>query len=76
MNRSRAVEIFREEDKFRIYFNGAHHHVTVPSLKGKNLARYILRWGHAVIALNISTTTCLKKSILKNGSVSLQQYCQ
>lgn len=45
MNRSRAVEIFREEDKFRIYFNGAHHHVTVPSLKGKKSRKIHLAMG-------------------------------
>ncbi|HEO2859578.1 TPA: phage tail family protein [Streptococcus agalactiae] len=45
MDRSRAVEIFREEDKFRIYFNGAHHHVTVPSLKGKKSRKIHLAMG-------------------------------
>ncbi|HGA0583764.1 TPA: phage tail protein, partial [Streptococcus agalactiae] len=45
MNRSRSVEIFREEDKFRIYFNGAHHHVTVPSLKGKKSRKIHLAMG-------------------------------
>ncbi|HEO6368472.1 TPA: phage tail family protein [Streptococcus agalactiae] len=45
MDRSRAVEIFREEDKFRIYFNGAHHHATVPSLKGKKSRKIHLAMG-------------------------------
>ena len=34
-SRGRATEIFREEDKFRIFFDGKHYHRTVPSLKGK-----------------------------------------
>lgn len=34
-SRGRATEIFREEDKFRVFFDGKHHQVAVPSLKGK-----------------------------------------
>lgn len=45
MSRGRATEIFREEDKFRIFFDGKHYPVNVPSLKGKKSRKVHLAMG-------------------------------
>lgn len=45
MSRGRATEIFREEDKFRIFFDGKHYSVQVPSLKGKKSRKVHLAMG-------------------------------
>lgn len=45
MSRGRATEIFREEDKFRIFFDGKHYPVQVPSLVGKKSRKVHLAMG-------------------------------
>ncbi|EGJ27544.1 putative minor structural protein [Streptococcus phage Javan425] len=45
MSRGRATEIFREEDKFRIFFDGKHYPVSVPSLRGKKSRKVHLAMG-------------------------------